>query len=347
MLPDILLEKLAGRSLLSAEDMGSEAWQKLIDFALDMKRGAVDPGRPLEGKTMSLVFFNSSLRTRSSMSVAVHQLGGYPLVLDIGGGVWGLETRQGVVMDGDRPEHIREAIPVLARYADYLGVRCFPGLEDYAEDRLDPVLSSIRDLSPVPVLNLESSLYHPCQSLADMMTVVEKKGSLRGRRLLLSWAWHPKALPMAVPNSFAQAAALCGADLTIAAPPEFALDPELTGRWQNLARENGGDLRLSTEADTSYDDVEVVYAKSWGSLQHYGRTEDEKACRDKYRHWIVNEERMQRTADGIFMHCLPVRRNVVVTDGVIDSPASVVIDEAENRLHGQKAVLAAMAAGRN
>ena len=111
MLPDILLEKLAGRSLLSAEDMGSEAWQKLIDFALDMKRGAVDPGRPLEGKTMSLVFFNSSLRTRSSMSVAVHQLGGYPLVLDIGGGVWGLETRQGVVMDGDRPEHIREAIP--------------------------------------------------------------------------------------------------------------------------------------------------------------------------------------------------------------------------------------------
>jgi N-acetylornithine carbamoyltransferase len=182
-------------------------------------------------------------------------------------------------------------------------------------------------------------MHHPCQSLADMMTIREKFGA-RKKKVLLTWAWHPKPLPMAVPNSFALAAAQFGHDLRIAHPKGYELDAELLTEIENQARENGGSLQIVHHADEAFDGVEIVYAKSWGSKNFYGSPHKDISEREVYRpRWIVDEAKMARSRDAIFMHCLPVRRNVIVTDGVIDSPRSVVIDEAENRLHVQKAIL--------
>ncbi|HZI61891.1 MAG TPA: N-acetylornithine carbamoyltransferase [Pyrinomonadaceae bacterium] len=315
----------------------------LIESALRFKRGD-DRSRPLEGKSVALVFFNPSLRTRASMQVGVYELGGNAVVLEPGGTSWTLEHRAGAVMDGDKTEHVSEFVRVLERYCVAIGVRTFAALKDWAEERTDPILNSFARYASVPIINLESAMHHPCQSLADMMTIREKLGAGR-KRVLLTWAWHPKLLPMAVPNSFALAAAQMGHDLVIAHPPGYDLDEELIEDSRKVAADAGGSLTISNDMDTAFAGAEVIYAKSWGAKQFYGRDEQDTITRAQYRNkWIVNERRMAQTDDAIFMHCLPVRRNVIVTDGVIDSASSVVIDEAENRLHVQKAVIAELCA---
>ena len=236
-------------------------------------------------------------------------------------------------MDSDKTEHVAEFVRVLERYCTAIGVRTFAALKDWQEERTDPILNSFAQYASVPIINLESAMHHPCQSLADMLTIREKLGVGR-KRVVLTWAWHPKALPMAVPNSFALAAAQMGHDLVIAHPRGYDLDEELIG---NL----GDGVEITNDIDDAFEGAAVIYAKSWGSKQFYGNTDQDIATRAQYRRqWIVDEEKMSRTNNAIFMHCLPVRRNVIVTDGVIDSSASVVIDEAENRLHVQKAILA-------
>jgi len=223
-----------------------------------------------------------------------------------------------------------------------IGVRTFAKLKDWAEERTDPILSAFAKYASVPIINLESAMHHPCQSLADMMTIREKLGAGR-KRVVLTWAWHPKLLPMAVPNSFALAAAQMGHDLVIANPPGYDLDEELIGNSRRLATEAGGSVTVTNDIDAAFTGAEVIYAKSWGAKQFYGRDEQDTITRAQYRHkWIVNERKMGQTDDAIFMHCLPVRRNVIVTDAVIDSRSSVVIDEAENRLHVQKAIISEM-----
>ena len=310
----------------------------LIESALRFKRGE-DRSRPLEGRSVALVFFNPSLRTRASMQVGVYELGGNAVVLEPGGTSWTLEHRAGAVMDGDKTEHVAEFVPVLERYCVAIGVRTFAALKDWPEERTDPILNSFARYASVPIINLESAMHHPCQSLADMMTIREKLGEER-KRVVLTWAWHPKLLPMAVPNSFVLAASQMGHDLVIAHPPGYDLDEELIKDSRRLAADAGGSLTITNDMDAAFDGAEVIYAKSWGAKQFYGRDEQDTITRAQYRNkWIVNERRMAQTDDAIFMHCLPVRRNVIVTDGVIDSPSSVVIDEAENRLHVQKAIL--------
>jgi N-acetylornithine carbamoyltransferase len=289
----------------------------------------------LNGKSVALVFFNPSLRTRASMQVGIYELGGNAVVLEPGGTSWTLEHREGAVMDTDKTEHIAEFVRVLERYCVAIGVRTFAALKDWQEERTDPVLNAFARYASVPIINLESAMHHPCQSAADMMTIREKLGGGR-KRVVLTWAWHPKPLPMAVPNSFALAAAQMGHDLVIAHPPGYELDEGLI----DTIRERGS-VEITNDIDEAFDGAEVIYAKSWGSNQFYGDAERDVAERAQYRgQWIVNEDKMSRTNKAIFMHCLPVRRNVIVTDEVIDSPASVVIDEAENRLHVQKAVMA-------
>ncbi|HEU4713739.1 MAG TPA: N-acetylornithine carbamoyltransferase [Pyrinomonadaceae bacterium] len=311
---------------------------QLIESALRFKRGE-DRAQPLAGKSVALVFFNPSLRTRASMQVGIYELGGNAVVLEPGGTSWTLEHREGAVMDSDKTEHIAEFVRVLERYCVAIGVRTFAALKDWQEERKDPVLNAFAKYSSVPIINLESAMHHPCQSLADMMTIREKLGAGR-KRVVLTWAWHPKPLPMAVPNSFALAAAQMGHDLVIAHPTGYELDDELINTSRELATEAGGSLKVTNDIDAAFNGAEVIYAKSWGAKQFYGRDEQDTITRAQYRNkWIVNERRMAQTNEGIFMHCLPVRRNVIVTDAVIDSPASVVIDEAENRLHGQKAVM--------
>jgi len=323
--------------MISTINMSREQIETLLESALRFKSGE-DVSKPLAGKSVALVFFNPSLRTRASMQVGIYELGGNAVVLEPGGTSWTLEHRTGTVMDGDKSEHVAEFVRVLERYCVAIGVRTFAALKDWAQERTDPILSAFVKYASVPIINLESAMHHPCQSLADMLTIRGKLGAGR-KRVVLTWAWHPKPLPMAVPNSFALAAAQMGHDLVIAHPPGYDLDEELI---ESL----GPNVEITNDIDAAFLDADVIYAKSWGAKQFYGNTDQDLATRAQYRSkWIVDEEKMSRTNDAIFMHCLPVRRNVIVTDAVIDSPASVVIDEAENRLHVQKAILARLLGG--
>lgn len=311
----------------------------MLEAAFRFKRGE-ESAKPLAGKSVALVFFNPSLRTRASMQVGVYELGGNPVILEPGNTSWTLEHRENVVMDGDKTEHLAEFVRVLERYVAAIGVRTFANLKNWEEERLEPVLSAFERYASKPLINLESAMHHPCQALADMMTIRERFGNER-KKVLLTWAWHPKPLPMAVPNSFALAAAQFGHNLTIAHPEGFELDDELVGEIKAQAEKNGGSLEIKNDVNSPFDGVEVVYAKSWGSRNFYGAAEKDIEYRAQFRKdWIVDEAKMNRTNNAIFMHCLPVRRNVIVTDAVIDGANSVVIDEAENRLHAQKSVLA-------
>jgi N-acetylornithine carbamoyltransferase len=326
------------KGFLKTSELVRAELESLIDSALRFKSGA-DQSKPLAGKSVALVFFNPSLRTRASMQVGIYELGGNAVVLEPGGTSWTLEHREGAVMDVDKTEHVAEFVRVLGRYCVAIGVRTFAALKNWPEERTDPILNAFAKYSDVPIINLESAMHHPCQALADMMTIQEKLGEGR-KKVLLAWAWHPKPLPMAVPNSFALAAAQMGHELVIANPKGYELDDELIQRIQRSAEEAGGGVTFTHDVDESFEGVEVVYAKSWGGKDFYGTPEKDVAERAQYRgKWMVDEKKMARTNSAIFMHCLPVRRNVIVTDGVIDSPASVVIDEAENRLHVQKAIL--------
>lgn len=330
--------------LTTAEWTGAEL-DELIESALRFKHGE-DQSKPLANRSVALVFFNPSLRTRASMQVGVYELGGNSVVLEPGGTSWTLEHRENVVMNGDKTEHVAEFVRVLERYCVGIGVRTFAALKNWEEERLDPVLGAFaRYASRAPVINLESAMHHPCQALADMMTIREKLGVGR-KRVVLTWAWHPKPLPMAVPNSFALAAAQMGHDLTIARPRGYELDDELMREVEAQAKTAGGKVGVTHSPDEAFDGADVVYAKSWGSKMFYGAPEKDIAARAAHRKkWIVDEAKMQLTNKAIFMHCLPVRRNVIVTDAVIDSAQSVVIDEAENRLHAQKAIMAKLFSG--
>jgi len=326
--------------LLNTIGMSREQLDQLIESALRFKSGD-DASKPLAGKSVALVFFNPSLRTRASMQVGIYELGGNAVVLEPGGTSWTLEHREGAVMDAGKTEHVAEFVRVLERYCIAIGVRTFAALKEWQEERTDPVLNAFARYASVPIINLESAMHHPCQSLADMLTIREKLG-VGKKRVVLTWAWHPKPLPMAVPNSFALAAAQMGHDLVIAHPEGYELDEELMETSRQIAAAAGGSVQITNDIAVAFSGAEVIYAKSWGAKQFYGNTDQDVARRAQFRRqWIVDEEKMSRTNNAIFMHCLPVRRNVIVTDGVIDSPASVVIDEAENRLHVQKAIMAA------
>jgi len=332
---------LRGKDFLSTADFTLEELISLIDLAAKIKVGDYRE-RPLQSRSVALVFFNPSLRTRASMEIAIYELGGNAVTLDVGKGTWSLEHREGVVMDADKTEHIKEAARVLSRYVAAIGVRAFPEMKDFENEMTDPVVRGFAEYSDVPVFNLESSRHHPFQALADAMTIREKLGGFSGQRVALSWAYHPKPLPMAVPNSFALIAAQCGLDLTIACPPEYDLGADAMAEIEAGAKSSGGRVTLTRDGRKACEGARIVYAKSWGSKEFYGRGQEDIELRKQYKHWCIDESVMASTDNGWFMHCLPVRRNVVVTDGVLDGAQNAAIDEAENRLHVQKAVLASI-----
>ena len=326
---------------LSTGDYSTEQLQQFIDAAVDFKQGEENV-YSLEERSVALVFFNPSLRTRASMQVGIYELGGNAVVLEPGGTSWTLDHRPGVVMDADKTEHVAEFVRVLGRYCAGIGVRTFAAMNDWESERTDPILRAFAEYADVPIINLESAMFHPCQALADMMTIAERTQAERNR-VVLTWAWHPKPLPMAVPNSFALASAQMRHDLVIAHPPGYELDEELLANIGKQAKSSGGTVEVTNDIGAAFEGADVIYAKSWGGKQFYGAAERDVAWRAQFRErWIVDQQKMNTTNDAIFMHCLPVRRNVIVTDEVIDSPASAVIDEAENRLHVQKAILAAL-----
>ncbi len=326
-------------NFIKTSDFSRAELEEIIESAIRIKN-CENTEKSLIGKSVALVFFNPSLRTRASMQIGIYELGGNAVVLEPGTSSWTLEHRENVVMDGDKTEHLKEFVGVLERYVAAIGVRTFAKLKDWEAERLDPVLNAFAKYAAKPIINLESAMHHPCQAMADMLTIRERFGKQK-KKILLTWAWHPKPLPMAVPNSFALAAAQFGHDLVISHPKGYELDGELTNEIEARAAENGGSVAFSNDAFSSFENVEVVYAKSWGGAQFYGAAEKDIEFRAGLRRdWTVDEAKMERTNDGIFMHCLPVRRNVIVSDAVIDSANSVVLDEAENRLHVQKAIMA-------
>ncbi|MBI2363149.1 MAG: N-acetylornithine carbamoyltransferase [Elusimicrobia bacterium] len=330
------------RDFVDLRDWGAEAALELAQLALQLKRRPLR-SRPLEGRSVGLCFLNPSLRTQASFQVAAASLGAHPVTLHFGNGTWNMEWRDGTVMDGGASEHLKEAVPVLARYCDLLALRAFAGGASWAEDKAEPWLSSFRRSSTVPVVSLESAMGHPCQGLADLMTLQERVPAA-GRKFVLAWAPHIKALPLAVPHSAAQAAVIAGMDLTVCRPAGYDLDPGVMDWCRTEAARQGRTVTVTDDPQGAFEGAAVVYAKAWGSLERYGEPPPQDApFRDL---WRLSAAKMARTDNALFMHCLPVRRNLVVDDAVLDSPASVVIDQAENRLHTAKALLLTLLGGK-
>jgi N-acetylornithine carbamoyltransferase len=335
------------KHFLNTQDWSRSEIDALLARAALFKRARTGDGlegRPLQGKAIALVFFNPSLRTRTSFELGAFQLGGHAVVLQPGKDAWPIEFDLGTVMDGEAEEHIAEVAKVLSRYADMIGVRAFPKFVDWSLDRQDRVLQGFARYATVPVINMET-ITHPCQELAHVQALQEHFGTpdLRGKKYVLTWTWHPKALNTAVANSALTIATRMGMDVTLLCPtPEYVLDERYMGWAEANVAESGGSLQVSHDIESAYAGADAVYAKSWGALPYFGNWDAEKPILDRYRHFIVGEAKMALTNDAVFSHCLPLRRNVKATDAVMDSPRCIAIDEAENRLHVQKAVMAAL-----
>jgi len=333
------------RHFLTTADWTRPELQALIDDARALKKTPF--GDSLAGKTIALLFLNNSLRTRTSFDVGISQLGGHAVVLSPSGGMWPLEFEDGVVMDGDAEEHVKEAAKVLSRYCDLIGIRAFPKFQDWEADRKDLILNSFTKYSDVPVINMET-IVHPCQELAHVMALQEQLGALDGKKYLLTWSYHPKPLNTAVANSALTIAAKFGMDVTLLCPTEeFVLDQRYLDQAEADAGVQGRKVTISHDIAEAYDNADVVYAKSWGALPYFGNWEAEKPIRDRYRHFIVDEEKMARTNAALISHCLPMRRNLIMTDAVFDGPTCFAYEEAENRLHVQKAIMKALVSDNN
>jgi N-acetylornithine carbamoyltransferase len=325
------------RNFLSTVDWSREELERLLGLAAELKVAPMNDS--LRGKSIALLFLNPSMRTRTSFELGMQQLGGIAIVLQPGKDAWGVEFNPGVVMDGEAEEHIAEVAGVLSRYCDLIGLRAFPGFRDWSQDRTDYVIKAVSQHASVPVINMET-IVHPCQELALMLTLKERLGEVRQRKFVLTWTWHPRPLNTAVANSALLISTKFGMDVTLLCPePDYLLDSQFMEAAAEQAGASGGSLQVSHDIEAAYDGADVVYAKSWGALPYYGRPDEEWALRQKYRHFMVDEDKMALTNDAVFSHCLPLRRNIKATDGVMDADYCVALDEAENRLHVQKAVM--------
>jgi N-succinyl-L-ornithine transcarbamylase len=301
------------KNYTNVKDLGN--LQDAVQEALEIKKNRYAYKHIGENKTLLMVFFNSSLRTRLSTQKAGMNLGMNTMVLDINSGAWKLETERGVIMDGDKPEHILEAIPVMASYCDVIGVRAFAGLEDKAYDYQETIINQFIQYSGKPVFSMEAATGHPLQGFADLITIEEYKKTARPK-VVLSWAPHPKALPQAVPNSFADFMNEVDVDFVITHPKGYELADEFVRG-----------ARVEYDQMKAFEGADFIYAKNWSAYQdpNYGQ------ILSKDRDWTVSSRHMAVTNNAHFMHCLPVRRNMIVTDEVIESPQSIVIPEAANR----------------
>lgn len=328
---------------LSTQDWQWDELSSLIDHAIQLKSNPIQP--LLKGKSIALVFFNPSLRTRASFDIGANQLGAHAVVLEPGSGSWEMAFNDGEIMDGPAEEHAKEAARVLSRYCDIIAVRAFPKFQDWSIDRQDRVLNAFATHATVPVINMET-ITHPCQELAHLMALREHFGTsdLRGKKYVLTWTYHPKPLNTAVANSAALIATRAGMDVTMLCPNEhYLLDERYMNAANNNAAQSGGSFSVSHDINAAYEDADIVYAKSWGAIPFFGNWDAEKPIRDQHKHFIVDEAKMALTNNAAFSHCLPARRNIKATDAVMDAPNSLIIEEAENRLHAQKALMAAIA----
>ena len=296
--------------------------------------------RALAGKVLALLFMSPSLRTLASFQAAMVRLGGGSFVISPNMSIHGLETRPGIVMDGMAAEHIREAVPVIASYADAIGIRAFAERRKLEDDLDDLEYNEMRRLCQVPLINMESAINHPCQSLADWKTMDDLAVAKQGGKFVLSWAYHPRALPLAVPAATVHMAAARGMNVTVLRPDGFELPDAIMQNARQAAAASGGSVDETNDRTAAVDGAHVIYAKSWSSTRHYGDRVEDQDLRNDLDHWRVDNSWFDTAAvECRFMHCLPVRRGVVVTDEVLDGPRSVVIQEAQNRMYAQMAVL--------
>jgi N-acetylornithine carbamoyltransferase len=294
----------------------------------------------LRGKVLSLLFLSPSLRTLASFQAAMTRLGGGSFVISPDMSIHGLETRPGIVMDGAAAEHIREAVPVIASYGDAIGIRAFAERKNLENDMAESEFAALTDLIETPYINMESAMNHPCQNLADWKTLDDLGVAANGGKFVLSWAYHPKALPLAVPSSTLYMAAKRGMDVTVLRPDGFALPDAIMDKARSAAEASGGSVQESEDRVEAMQDAQIIYAKSWSSTRAYGDKIADRELRNDLDHWCVDEPWFENAADDCrFMHCLPVRRGVVVSEPVLDGPRSVVIHEARNRMLAQMAVL--------
>lgn len=300
--------------------------RQAIKEALELKKNRFQYQEVGKNKTALLIFFNNSLRTRLSTQKAATNLGMNVIVLDVNQGAWRLETERGVVMDGDKSEHLLEAIPVMGCYCDIIGVRSFARFENKKDDYSEKILQQFIRYSGRPVFSMEAATRHPLQSFADLITIEEYKRTERPK-IVLTWTPHPRALPQAVPNSFAEWINAAGYELVITHPEGYELDPQFVGT-----------ARVEHNQRKAFEGADFIYAKNWAAYKdpHYG----EVLSTD--RSWTVDTEKMALTNQAFFMHCLPVRRNLIVTDEVIESPQSLVIAQAANREISAQTVLKQM-----
>ena len=310
------------KSFLHVQDIGP--LEAALAEAADVKRNPFAWKSLGKNKTIILIFFNSSLRTRLSSQKAALNLGMDPIVLNVNGDSWKLETEMGVVMDGDKPEHLREAIPVIGSYCDIIGVRSFAGLKDRDFDYNETIINQFIEYSGKPVISLESGTVHPCQAFADLITIREHSTKKRPK-VVMTWAPHPRALPHAVPNSFAEWMNAADVDFVITHPRGYELAPEFVG-----------EAEVEYDQMKAFEGADFIYAKNWSSYTNYGQILSDD------RSWTVSSRQMAVTDNAFFMHCLPVRRNMIVTDEVIDSPRSLVIPEAANRVVSAQVVMKRM-----
>lgn len=331
------------RHFLTTENWSRDELQSFIDRARQFRESP--QGDALKGKSIALVFFNPSLRTRTSFDLGAHQLGGHAIVLDGRGQTWPVELEEGAVMDGDPEEHVKEAARVLSSYVDLIAIRCFPKFEDWATEREDPLIEAYARHATVPVINMET-IVHPCQELAHMMALQDQLGDVSGREYLLTWVPHAKPLNTAVANSALLMASKFGLNVRVLIPDDvYRLDPRYMGAAERFCAEAGTGLTVYTDIDAAYDGADMVYAKSWGALPFYGNWQDEAPYRAKGAGFMVDDAKMALTNNAVVSHCLPMRRNVKIADSVVDSPRFIGIQEASNRLHVQKAVMEYLAGG--
>lgn len=295
--------------------------KRAVETASEIKKDRFSWQHLGKNKTMVLIFFNPSLRTRLSTQKAAMNLGMNTMVMNVNEDSWQLESELGVIMDGDKPEHLREAIPVIGKYCDVIGVRSFARFESKEDDYSEKILDQFIRYAGVPVVSMEGATRHPLQSFADLLTIEEYRKRDRPK-VVLSWAPHPKALPQAVPNSFVEWMKKTDYELVVTHPEGYELAPEFMGG-----------LKVEYTQENAFEGADFIYAKSWGSYSDYGKV----LSRDL--NWTVNGKKMALTNQARFMHCLPVRRNMVVADEVLDSPASLVVEQAANREITAQAVL--------
>ncbi len=335
-----LPSSLRGRDFMQVTDLNPEELGAILNLAFEMKREqrVFTIKNP---KTFVMLYFNPSLRTRTSFEIGCRQLGITPVHIDAQGEGWMLEWRNGAIMNEQAAEHAKDAARVLSRYADAVGLRSYPPMKNLAEDRLDPLVTTFSRNSTVPVINLESATSHPCQGLGDLMTLREIfPEGVAGKKVVLTWAPGPQPFTQSVANTFARVAAMAGADLTIAHPEGFELADDVMQAARKLAGDSGGSVKVSHDRDAAFAGADVVYAKSWVSSRWYGDWAAEEQVRAKMADkWTVTADAMDLTHRARFMHPLPLRRNVVATDAVVDGPDCVVYQQSENRLHVQKALL--------